>query len=508
MQRVVIVAPSASYELPPSADGSASDALAWLGAALAQRGFRVTVIDDTDVAGEITRAAEGSEEEDVLLVHLSGRLARKGVLRAGGGRWLALRDVGGALGSLPCQVCIIAAVLHEEEGADAISAAEHVASVVASIGAREQGFTMVSAIRPATSDAAPFAFSRLLFEAADDAGPGATLSAAYDHVTSSPEGLAAAQSFTLVRGLADISFGAEPAAAPDFDSLIAAATEAQQWPRVVELRRARLPALSSDMQARELVSLARVLQVELGQAEAAIEALEEARTLDPTRVGVLQALRRGYEKLGRWASAIEVVSALAGLEQSGAERAELRVALATMVLDYLQDEDRAVALVEAAVRDDPSNAAALAELQRLRPSPATPQQAEIAEVAEIVEEASTRALPTFRDSVPPSERLPVSEGDPLDPATHARAFDERMRGGQTDAAFLSALALEDLGAARPEHLALIEKRRTTAPIRPRASLDDAAWARPRSRIRRGARGALRRRVSPELRCTRRAAHCP
>jgi tetratricopeptide (TPR) repeat protein len=496
MKRVVILAPSTSSDLPLSADASASsDAIAWLGAALAERGFRVTVADEADFAGDIKRAAEGTT--DALLVHLSGRLARKGVLRAGGGRWLTLRDVGAALAALPCPVCVIVELLHEEEGSDALSAAEHVASIVSAIRARERGYTMVSAVRPAKSDAPPLAFTRLLLAAADDAGAEPALSAAYERVTSLPEGLAAAQSFTLVRGDTDVSLSAAPAPpsqpepagaleealAPDaveadFEALVAAATDARDWARVVELRRERLASQPSEQaRARELVAIARVLQVEMGLPEEAIAALEEARTLAPTRVGVLQALRRGYEKLGRWASAIEVVSALAGLEQSSAARAALRVALASMVLEHLQDEERAVSLFSAALKDDPSNSTALAALQRLRPPPPAGEEGKI---QEIVEEQSTRELPTFRDSVPPSERVAVAPGNPLDPATHAQAFEARMRAGEIDAAFLSALALEELGAARPEHAALIAKRRTTRGVRPRAPFDDAAWARLRA----------------------------
>jgi tetratricopeptide (TPR) repeat protein len=481
MKRVVIVAPSTSSDLPLTADTSASsDAIAWLGAALAQRGFRVTVIDEADVGGEIARAAEGMTATDALLVHLSGKLAEKGVLRTGGGRSLALGDVATALAALTCSVCIIAELLDEEEGSDALSAAEHVASVVSALDARERGYTMVSAIRPAKSTTPALAFSRLLLAAAEEDGADPALSAAYERVTSRPEGSAAAQSFTLVRGETDVALATSTDEAPeaDVEALVAAATDARDWARVVELRRGRLASLPSEQaKARELVAVARVLQVELGQAEEAIAALEEARALAPTRVGVLQALRRGYEKLGRWASAIEVVSALAGLEQSSAARAALRVALATMVIEHLQDQERAVTLYSAALKDDPSNAIALEALQRLRPpSPA----GEEGKAQEIVEEQSTRELPTFRDSVPPSERMPFAEGDPLDPSTHAKAFEARKQAGEIDAAFLSALALEELGAAHPEHVALIVKRRTTRGVRPRAPFDEAAWARLRA----------------------------
>jgi tetratricopeptide (TPR) repeat protein len=504
MHRVVIVAPSASSELPPAADASDSaDAIGWLGAAFAQRGFRVTVVDERNVGDDIARATQGATPDDVLVLHLSGRLAPDGTLRAGGGRSMNVRDVGSALALLSCRICVISELRHEDSEADALAAAGHVGSVVSAMGARERGFTMVSVVRPASSRVAALAFTRLLLHACEPED--ATLWSAYEHVTSLPAGLAAAQSFTLVRGPIDFSLSPAPdeepppapppaapppaapppaapppapVASPDLETLITAATDARDWRRVVELRRSRLPGLpSSQHRARELVTIARILQAEMGDANAAIGALEEARALAPTRVGVLQALRRGYEKLGRWASAIEVVTALAGLEQSGAVRAELRVALATMVQEHLQDEDRAISLLEAALKDDPSNAAALAALQRLRPPREIPAAAES---AEIIEEESTRQLPTFRDSVPPSEKVPAIQGDPMAPLTHSLAFEDRMRAGHSDAAYLSAMALEDLGAARPEHLALIERLRKNDPIRPRAPLDATAWPRLRA----------------------------
>ena len=67
MQRAFILAPS-----PLASDGSgASDAVDWLRAALAQRGFLVTVLDDTQVAPEL--ASAGLAGDDIVLVHDAAR---------------------------------------------------------------------------------------------------------------------------------------------------------------------------------------------------------------------------------------------------------------------------------------------------------------------------------------------------------------------------------------------------------------------------------------------------
>jgi tetratricopeptide (TPR) repeat protein len=64
---------------------------------------------------------------------------------------------------------------------------------------------------------------------------------------------------------------------------------------------------------------------------------------------------------------------------------------------------------------------------------------------------------------------------PLDEVTHARLFELHVRAGRPDRAYLSALALEELGAIGPEHVAALEDSRSEGPLRLRALLDGAAW---------------------------------
>lgn len=118
------------------------------------------------------------------------------------------------------------------------------------------------------------------------------------------------------------------------DAEIASASDARDWKRVLDLRLARLSLLQSPAsQVNELIALARLLQAELGNPEGAISALEQARAIEPERPSVLRALRRGYETLGRWASAIEVIGVLVESALSPVERAALRVARASLAVD-------------------------------------------------------------------------------------------------------------------------------------------------------------------------------
>jgi tetratricopeptide (TPR) repeat protein len=470
MRVAIVVSP---WDQDASDAGTWSDAVAWLGASLAKMGFRVAVVDGVeDVQADLVRALEGLSQDDSVLLHVSGHLARRGVLRVAGGRWLPLRSVGEALAALSvADVSVFAELVHEDEADDALVAADHVASIVSAIGARERGYGMVAAVRPATTAVEGVPFTKLFFDvaAASDRAD-ALLSSLYARVTAMPESMATAQSFTLVRGRAELELAAPPPPPAELDALVDAATEAKEWDRVVALRRQRLASHASPRhKGKELVAIARVLQQELGDAERAVATLEEARALEPRRAPVLQALRRGYEILGRWASAIEVTGALADLAPMPVDRAALRYAQARMTLDHLQDEERAVAWLEQAVEDDPSHTEACTLLTRLRSSLTPPEPMPVPE--ELV--ADTGPRPAFESGERPTGERPTDE---MDPETHRFVFAERMAAGRLDAAFLSALALEELGALDAQQAALVGQLRSVAPLRARGMLDAAGWA--------------------------------
>jgi hypothetical protein len=61
-------------------------------------------------------------------------------------------------------------------------------------------------------------------------------------------------------------------------------------------------------------------------------------------------------------------------------------------------------------------------------------------------------------------------------APYEKAFALHWKGGRTDAAFLSALALEELDAADVDQQMLVDQFRSLSPMRARGSLDDAGWA--------------------------------
>lgn len=473
MRVAIVIAP---WDPAAPDAGAWSDGVAALGAALARLGFRVAVVPPgSDLAAELGRALEGVSAEDTVLVHVAGRLARRGVLRVAGGQWMPLRTLGQVIATrAAADVSVFAELLHEDDADDALVAADHVASAVSAFGAREHGYGMVAAVRPASALAAGLAFSQLFFDVAAGAARGpALLSAVYEAVRARPESPSVAQSFTLVRGRADLELS-EPAAVPvDLGARIDAAAEARDWAGAVALRRERLALQAAPRpRVKELLAIARILQQELSDSGGALAALEEARTIEPRRAAVLSNLRRGYELVGRWASAIEAAGALAAVTPMPVDRAALHYEQARLALDHLQDEERAVGLLELALEEDPSLLDARSMLTRLRSSLTPPEPMPVPE-AEVEPEARPQGAASGA-AVADDEAF-----DELSTGMHARAFADHLREGRDDAALLSAMALQELGASdfdgSPSPAAVLEQTRTAAPLRARGALDAAGW---------------------------------
>jgi tetratricopeptide (TPR) repeat protein len=466
-----------------------SDEVAWLGATLAKLGFRVAVVDgEGDAQAQAARAFDNVGPGDTLLLHVSGYLARRGVLRTGGGAWLPIRALGELLAARQiADVSVLTELVHDDDPEDPLFASEQVDAVVDALEARDRGYGVVAAVRAASSTIVGFAFTRLLMDVAAAARPGdALLSKVFGRAAAMPQRLVTAQGIAFERGNVDLSLSAPPAD-EELDQLIAAATDAREWHRVVDLRLQRLATHDSPRaRVRELVSIARILQTELDDPEGAIDALEEARTIDPTRIPVLQALRRGYERLGRWASAIETVGALADLAGTRSDRAELNYGRALLVLKRLEDPERAMELLKETLADDPKHQRARAALREIREREEASEgeldpddlEEDAGQPGAVSVESAPKGTPLDAndDSVGHLDAAPAASGDLMDPATHAEAYAMHRREGGTDRAFLSALALEELGGADVEQQVLIDQFRTVAPIRARGMIDGGAWA--------------------------------
>jgi hypothetical protein len=336
------------------------EALAWLRNQFARRGFQVAIVGSGgDPVADLERVAAALSPGSVAIVHVSGRLVGTDSL-ALGKTTLALPTLIEVLAArTPGYVSVILDLVQGEDPDEPEPGTDLSSAAARSLGAEQHGYPVLAAVRPADDASDRIAFTRRGMPPVDDGGPPsgeALLSAMHDRAAATDQDGADAPSFALLRGAPD----------PTIDGLIAQASENRDWQRVVELRLDRVESLGTvALRAEELAAIGRILQFELRDADGAVDVLEQARRLDPTRAAVLEALRYAYEASGR--------------------------------------------------------------------------------------------------------------APPIDPAEYARAFAAHRRAGQTDAALLDAMLLEEVGAAEPEHRATIEQSRSVRPVQVLKPFDTAAW---------------------------------
>lgn len=317
---------------------------------------------------------------------------------------------------------------------------------------------------------------------------------------------------------------AHPVHRASYDALVLLATKAQDWTRLVALRRKIREALGD---ASQLPLIAELLEEKLHNARGALEALEEAYAHLPGEVRVLERLRALYERMQRWPKVVEIVGELCREAPDGTSRSELRFAQADVTLGRLRDETRGLSFLEAAMEEDPANDKALQALVAVRTrrgewdslertyARLIDRHAERGDVARawdvcrrlgLLRRDQLRDLPGALDALEGAIRckpsdvethaavadLRASRGDldgalkdleqmaesaPTRVATHRKLYDLHIRRGEVDRAWLAATALEELGSPDMDHQLLIDQFRPerSSAIRPATALDDATY---------------------------------
>ena len=149
-------------------------------------------------------------------------------------------------------------------------------------------------------------------------------------------------------------------------SALCAVRRAQsRWNEVVGLLERSVDVSTSDQERAELAhEIGTVYRDHLGDARAAIEAFEAALRFDPEQTDAMAALESLYEENDR-------VEALRSLLQRRAElvsdeaRAPLQLRLASLYEKSFRDHAAAIAMLREVLRDQPSHADAIHELDRL-----------------------------------------------------------------------------------------------------------------------------------------------
>jgi golgin subfamily B member 1 len=309
------------------------------------------------------------------------------------------------------------------------------------------------------------------------------------------------------------------------DALIRLETEQEAWPSAIAAMQERLELIDSPAErVEELFAIARLTLEKLRDFEGAVKHLEAARALDGDNEDVLEALRRSYRVLKSWPELIDVTGALAERAPTGAERAARRFAQAQIARKHLEDADATLGFLLAALEDDATHDEALDDLcamraarqeepllerelssvlQRLLTDGEDERATDLArriaslETPPSRQEAPSGSVPVVREpakkaettqEITPDQMMGLDDEDelseaeleseiaraPLTAKNHAALFTIHMRAGQTDRAYLSALALEELGAVDGEVNHILEQCRPSG-LRVRAALDTGAW---------------------------------
>ncbi len=323
----------------------------------------------------------------------------------------------------------------------------------------------------------------------------------------------------------------EPPSIGHLEARMAEATAQGDYRLAVALARQKLAQLTTaEARVDELFEIGRMLVVKLRDLPEAVLTLEEARTIDPSRQDVLEALRRSYARLQRWTEAFAVTLALVKLVEDPHERAGLRVAAGLLACKHLADDEYALELLGQALEDDARNEDALAEITRIRRG-----RRELAELEQMLSLLANRLVEAGdaarawdtcqklaalrRDELGDAAgavqalaiatRLPLTELDsravlaeqlialddtegavaeleaivasqPGHVRAHARLFSVFHHEKRHDRAYLQALVLEELGDADATAREMLEAYRGDVGLRARSTLDDRAWERLRA----------------------------
>ncbi len=138
----------------------------------------------------------------------------------------------------------------------------------------------------------------------------------------------------------------------------------QRWADVNALGEKLLEAIEDDDgRLQALLDLATVLQEGASDSERSLTLLERARALRPQDARVLERLAGAYDRARRFGDLVDVLEAWAQTSDEAATRAARLVAAARVATQALDDNPRAVKLLDQALRarrDDPAIAEALA----------------------------------------------------------------------------------------------------------------------------------------------------
>ncbi|HEY4012646.1 MAG TPA: tetratricopeptide repeat protein [Polyangiaceae bacterium] len=158
----------------------------------------------------------------------------------------------------------------------------------------------------------------------------------------------------------------EPSHAQTLDALVTLYTEQKDWKQVVAYRRQILDnVLDGDERFRMLNEIADVWSDQDKNPRKAIEALEEAREIQPVNPGLLHKLIALYQATENWSKMIDTLQAIADGETDPGRKAKFLYTMAQLYRDKDGDQDKAVELFSEALDLNPQYLEAFERINKL-----------------------------------------------------------------------------------------------------------------------------------------------
>jgi golgin subfamily B member 1 len=162
------------------------------------------------------------------------------------------------------------------------------------------------------------------------------------------------------------SLAVDASYAPTLEALVALYTELKDWKQVVAYKRQILDnVMDADERFRMLNDIATVWNDQDKSPLRAIEALEEARELQPTNTGLLHKLIALYQATENWSKMVDTLQAIADGEKDPGRKSKFLFTMAQLFRDKEGDQDRAVELFGEALDLNPQYLEAFERINKI-----------------------------------------------------------------------------------------------------------------------------------------------
>lgn len=162
------------------------------------------------------------------------------------------------------------------------------------------------------------------------------------------------------------ALGVDGAHRPTLEALVGIYTDLKDWKLVVAYKRQILDSIiEGDERFKILVEIADIWNDQDRNPAKAIEALEEAKDLQPENRALLNKMLPLYEATQDWARMIETITAIAEMEKDSGRKAKFVFTTAQLYRDKMGDQDRAVELFNEALDLNPSYLEAFERINKI-----------------------------------------------------------------------------------------------------------------------------------------------